>query len=122
MTSLLSARSGDKRNQKGTYILRRPIICICNDVNAASLAKLRLHAYQVRMLRPADIHVVKRLREICELEGLKAESRALTTLAGVSKGDLRGCLNTLQVPLLEIEFGWRMFTRTCSLLKLATRR
>ncbi|KAG6855713.1 hypothetical protein H0H87_011701 [Tephrocybe sp. NHM501043] len=74
----------------------RPIICICNDQNASSLAKLKPHALQIRFQRPADIHTVKRLREICGIEGLKAESRALSTLVGVAKGDLRGCLNTLQ--------------------------
>ncbi|KAG6820837.1 hypothetical protein H0H93_010664 [Arthromyces matolae] len=74
----------------------RPIICICNDQNASSLAKLKPHALQIRIQRPADVHTVNRLREICELEGLKAESRALSTLVGVAKGDLRGCLNTLQ--------------------------
>jgi chromosome transmission fidelity protein 18 len=31
------------------------------------------------------------------LEGLRADTRALSTLVGVAKGDLRGCLNTLQV-------------------------
>jgi hypothetical protein len=92
-----TVRYGEKRNPKDKRPLLRPIICICNDVNAASLAKLRPHAYTIRVQRPADIHIVKRLREICELEGLKTESRALTTLVGVAKGDLRGCLNTLQV-------------------------
>ncbi|KAF5386678.1 hypothetical protein D9615_001593 [Tricholomella constricta] len=74
----------------------RPIICICNDHNASSLAKLRPHALQIRFQRPADIHTVKRLREVCEIEGLKADSRAISTLVGVAKGDLRGCLNALQ--------------------------
>jgi DNA polymerase III delta prime subunit len=36
------------------------------------------------------------LREVCEIEGLRAENRALSTLVGVARGDLRGCLNTLQ--------------------------
>lgn len=31
------------------------------------------------------------------MEGLKADTRALSTLVSVAKGDLRGCLNTLQV-------------------------
>ncbi|KIK59483.1 hypothetical protein GYMLUDRAFT_227055 [Collybiopsis luxurians FD-317 M1] len=74
----------------------RPIICICNDINAASLAKLRPHACQLRFQKPADVHTVKRLREICAIEGLKAETRALSTLVAIAKGDLRGCLNTLQ--------------------------
>ncbi|KIJ10510.1 hypothetical protein PAXINDRAFT_177467 [Paxillus involutus ATCC 200175] len=84
------------RDQQDKRPLLRPIICICNDQNAHSLAKLRPHARQIRYTRPADIHIVKRLREICELEGLSADTRALSTLVGVAKGDLRGCLNTLQ--------------------------
>ncbi|KAJ3782143.1 P-loop containing nucleoside triphosphate hydrolase protein [Lentinula aff. detonsa] len=85
-----STQPGDKRT------ILRPIICICNDINAASLAKLRPHACQLRLQKPADLHTVRRLREICHIEGLKAEARALSTLVAVAKGDLRGCLNTLQ--------------------------
>ncbi|KAG6832058.1 hypothetical protein H0H92_005480 [Tricholoma furcatifolium] len=88
-------RQKQKDHQDKRPILR-PIICICNDINASSLAKLKPHALQIRIQRPADIHTVNRLREICEIEGLKADSRALSTLVGVAKGDLRGCLNTLQ--------------------------
>ncbi|KAJ6624531.1 hypothetical protein B0H10DRAFT_1943134 [Mycena sp. CBHHK59/15] len=90
------SRSGKGRDPNAKRPILRPIICICNDQNAASLAKLRPHALQIRFTRPADIHTVKRLREVCEIEGLKADSRALTTLVGVARGDLRGCLNTLQ--------------------------
>ena len=46
------------------------------------------------------MHLVKRLRDICDRERLKADSRALTALVGIAQGDLRGCLNTLQVCLL----------------------
>ncbi|KAK7037989.1 chromosome transmission fidelity protein 18 [Favolaschia claudopus] len=87
-------RKGHDNNAKRPIL--RPIICICNDQNAASLAKLRAVALQVRFVRPADVHTVKRLREVCEIEGLKADGRALTTLVGIARGDLRGCLNTLQ--------------------------
>ncbi|KIJ23687.1 hypothetical protein M422DRAFT_104238, partial [Sphaerobolus stellatus SS14] len=76
--------------------LLRPIIAICNDLYASSLAKLRQHARIVRFNRPPDVRLVKRLRDICEIEGLKADSRALTTLVGATQGDMRGCLNTLQ--------------------------
>ncbi|KAH8980916.1 P-loop containing nucleoside triphosphate hydrolase protein [Lactarius hatsudake] len=85
-----------KKGDKGKQILRRPIICICNDLYASSLAKLRPLARVIRFTRPADIHVVRRLRDICDAEGLKTDSRALSTLVGISLGDLRGCLNTLQ--------------------------
>ena len=92
-----TGRPGQKWDQKDKRPLLRPIICICNDQNAHSLAKLRPYARQIRFTRPADIHIVKRLREVCEKEGLKADSRALSTLVGVARGDLRGCLNALQV-------------------------
>jgi hypothetical protein len=88
---------GRRRGPKDKRPLLRPIICICNDGHASSLAKLRLHCLHIRITRPADNHVVKRLQEICEVENLKTCSRALSTLVGVAKGDLRGCLNTLQV-------------------------
>lgn len=91
------ARPGQKGNSQNKRPVLRPIICICNDVNASSLAKLRPLALQMRMQRPPDIHIARRLREVCDLEGLKADSRALATLVGLAKGDLRGCLNTLQV-------------------------
>ncbi|KAI0302221.1 P-loop containing nucleoside triphosphate hydrolase protein [Russula brevipes] len=87
---------GKKKGDRGKQALRRPIICICNDLYASSLAKLRPLARIIRFTRPADIHVVKRLRDICDTEGLKADSRALSTLVGIALGDLRSCLNTLQ--------------------------
>lgn len=95
--TIKSERKGQVRDPHAKRPILRPIICICNDLNASSLTKLRPHALQIRFNRPADIHIVKRLKEICQIEGLKAESRALSTLVSVAKGDLRGCLNTLQV-------------------------
>ncbi|KAI0318836.1 P-loop containing nucleoside triphosphate hydrolase protein [Amylostereum chailletii] len=87
---------GKKKDHKGRRPLLRPIICICNDLYASSLARLRPLAKIVRFSRPSDVHLVKRLREICDTEDLSAETRALSTLVGVAQGDLRGCLNTLQ--------------------------
>ncbi|GJJ12562.1 hypothetical protein Clacol_006805 [Clathrus columnatus] len=88
---------GKGQNKKEqTRPLLRPIIAICNDLYASSLFRLRQHARIIRFNRPPDIRLVKRLREICEDEGLQAESRALTTLVSVAQGDMRGCINTLQ--------------------------
>lgn len=95
--SLLTALGRKTKDPRAQRPILRPIICICNDINAAALTKLRPIASQVRYQRPADVHTVKRLREVCELEGLKADSRAISTLVGIAKGDLRGCINTLQV-------------------------
>jgi len=88
-------RSKDKKDTRRPLL--RPIICICNDLYASSLAKLRPIARIVRFQKPAAVHLVKRLKEICEMEDLKADSRGLAALVGISQGDMRGCLNTLQV-------------------------
>ncbi|KAF9532172.1 P-loop containing nucleoside triphosphate hydrolase protein [Crepidotus variabilis] len=98
LVHLVQAKQFKRRGKKdqGPRPILRPIICICNDLNASALTKLRPHAYSIRFYRPADAHLVNRLKEICQLEGLKAESRALSTLVSSAKGDLRGCLNTLQ--------------------------
>ena len=103
-----SERTGQARDPHVKRPILRPIICICNDINASSLVKLRSCALQIRFNRPADIHIVKRLKEICQIECLKVDSRALNTLVSIAKGDLRGCLNTLQVcdewPLFLTDF------------------
>ncbi|KZT71388.1 P-loop containing nucleoside triphosphate hydrolase protein [Daedalea quercina L-15889] len=90
-------KKGRKADPKASRPLLRPIICICNDLYANSLRDLRTYARIVRFSRPNDIHLVRRIREICEIEGLRTESRALTALVGIAQGDLRGCLNTLQL-------------------------
>ena len=96
---------GRKGEQQHARPLLRPIICICNDLYASSLTKLRQHARIVRFARPHDTHVVRRLREICEREGLRADARALATLVGVAQGDFRGCLNTLQMLKARMDSG-----------------
>ena len=94
LSDVYTGQNNDKPERRP---LLRPIICICNDMYASSLTKLRTHARIIRLTRAADVHLVKRLREICERERLQADSRALSALVGVAQGDLRGCLNTLQV-------------------------
>ncbi|KAF8512266.1 P-loop containing nucleoside triphosphate hydrolase protein [Gautieria morchelliformis] len=85
-----------RANQPRPRPLLRPIIAICNDLYSSSLARLRQHARIIRFNRPPDVRLVKRLRDICEVEGMRADSRALSALVGIAQGDMRGCLNTLQ--------------------------
>ncbi|EJU05169.1 P-loop containing nucleoside triphosphate hydrolase protein [Dacryopinax primogenitus] len=88
--------AGRRNGQKDVRPLLRPIICICNDLYAPSLRSLRQHARLVRVRAPTPIMLTNRLRDVCETEGLKADNRALSALVGVTKGDIRSCLNTLQ--------------------------
>ncbi|KAL4246083.1 hypothetical protein ABKN59_003317 [Abortiporus biennis] len=96
------SRNKSNGNPESSRPLLRPIICICNDLYSSSLTKLRQIAKIIRFQRPNDLHIVKRLKGICELEGMKFEGRALSTLVGVCGGDLRGCLNTLQLVKTKI--------------------
>lgn len=64
---------------------------------ATSLRPLRPFARVIRFKKPQAQFLVKRLREICEREGLEADLRVLTQLVDMTAGDVRSCLNTLQV-------------------------
>lgn len=86
-----------KKGKQPAKPLRRPIICICNDLYAPALRPLRPFARIVRFRKPPTQFIVARLREICAREKLSADTRVLTTLVELTGGDVRSCLNTLQV-------------------------
>ena len=58
---------------------------------------MRPFARIVRFRKPPSQYIVQRLREICDRERLTADLRVLTALVDVTSGDVRSCLNTLQV-------------------------
>jgi chromosome transmission fidelity protein 18 len=64
---------------------------------ASSLRPLRQHARIVRFKKAQPQLVVNRLRNICERENMSAETRGLAALVEITEGDVRSCLNTLQV-------------------------
>lgn len=64
---------------------------------APTLRTLRPLARIIRFTPPTNLMLVKRLKMICDEESLGADSKCLTMLAEIAEGDLRSCLNTLQV-------------------------
>ncbi|KAM3756300.1 hypothetical protein ACB098_02G101700 [Castanea mollissima] len=89
---------GKKSSKKGrkTASLSRPVICICNDLYAPVLRPLRQVAKVHVFVQPTVSRVVSRLKYICNKEGMKMSSIALTALAEYTECDIRSCLNTLQ--------------------------
>ncbi|BGO89065.1 Chromosome transmission fidelity protein 18 [Rhodotorula toruloides] len=87
------SRKGKGKQQRP---LLRPIICICNDLYAPALRPLRPLAKIIRFNPPTAPMLIKRLRTICDVEGLSTENKHLSLLVDVAEGDLRSCLNTLQ--------------------------
>ncbi|KAI4342598.1 hypothetical protein MLD38_027207 [Melastoma candidum] len=79
-----------------TSSLLRPVICICNDLYAPSLRQLRQVAKIHIFVQPSVSRVVSRLKHVCNNEGMKTSSVALTALAEFTECDIRSCLNTLQ--------------------------
>lgn len=61
------------------------------------LRPLRMVAQCVVFNKVPSMSISKRLQTICELEGLETDLRALNMLTDLTDGDIRSCLNTLQV-------------------------
>ena len=90
--------SGKKpRGRKGPGPLMRPIICICNDLYAPALRPLREVAKIFRMVAPASARLNQRLREVCAKQTIRADTRAINALSEKAEGDVRACLNALQM-------------------------
>eukprot|EP00494_Astrolonche_serrata_P026546 UN26808 len=76
--------------------LKRPIICICNDLYAKALYPLKPICEIFRFKPPLQRKLVTRLQGICRKEKVHAEYNALTALATLTSRDIRSCLHTLQ--------------------------
>ncbi|KAI9250024.1 hypothetical protein BY458DRAFT_33921 [Sporodiniella umbellata] len=96
IASVESNKGKRSKSKKKESPLRRPIICICNDVYAPALRPLRQIAQVMNFKEVPMITVAKRLYEICNYEGLETDLGSLRVLAETADGDLRSCINTLQ--------------------------
>lgn len=76
--------------------LARPILCVCNDMYAPALKALRQVAYLVQLKCTAPVGLARRLRHICDSEGLKMDGKGLIDLCDLMECDLRACLHALQ--------------------------
>ncbi|MFH1236892.1 MAG: replication factor C large subunit [Candidatus Aenigmatarchaeota archaeon] len=76
---------------------RFPIIVTANDPYIHKLQPLRSCAKIVKLSKVDVRSVEKRLREICEHEGIKLDGDVLKNLARWSAGDMRSAINDLQM-------------------------
>jgi chromosome transmission fidelity protein 18 len=86
----------DGKKRKGATPLRRPVICICNDLFAPSLRALRKVALEIALPPVTTRQLTARLADVCKLSGVSADARSLTALCEATSGDIRSCLSTLQ--------------------------
>jgi chromosome transmission fidelity protein 18 len=87
--------------------LKHPVICICNNLYAPSLRKLRMSSENFIFYK-TDINfdrILERLKYILQVEKVNVSNQVLENLVSQSEGDIRSCLNTLQFAVKNnIEF------------------
>eukprot|EP00892_Ulva_mutabilis_P008222 jgi/Ulvmu1/5772/UM025_0026.1 len=88
---------GGGKGKGGSVPLLRPVICICNDLYTPALRPLREVAEVLEVGPPEDRMLRARLREVCRREHANVAEEALRHMASKASGDIRSCLNTLQL-------------------------
>ncbi|XP_063961943.1 chromosome transmission fidelity protein 18 homolog [Lytechinus pictus] len=87
---------GGKKRKKGQGPLKRPIICICNDVYVPALKQLRQVAYVTHFPPTAAARLAQRMYAISKHNHLQTDLTSLMALCVKADNDIRSCLNTLQ--------------------------
>ncbi|XP_030556914.1 chromosome transmission fidelity protein 18 homolog [Drosophila novamexicana] len=77
-------------------VLRRPIICICNDIYDPALRPLRQIAFVVNFPPIDSARLAERLVQIAKKEHLKTDFGSLIALADKSGNDVRSCISSMQ--------------------------
>lgn len=85
-----------KGGNKKKFLLKRPIIAICNDLYGANLRSLRQIAFIVNFNQIGNSRLVERLMYIAGKERVKSDLTALLALAEKTGNDVRSCLSMLQ--------------------------
>jgi len=75
---------------------RVPIVMVANNPWDQKLAPIREQSLMVEFKRLSKTAIIKRLKEICEREGIKVSDDVLSRLAERSEGDLRSAIMDLQ--------------------------
>ncbi|PNF28113.1 hypothetical protein B7P43_G12268 [Cryptotermes secundus] len=84
-----------KKKGRGGGVLKRPVICICNDVYVPALRSLRQIALIVQFPPTASSRLAQRLLEIARKQCIRTDMGALLALAEKSHNDIRSCLSVL---------------------------
>ncbi|XP_030384049.1 chromosome transmission fidelity protein 18 homolog [Scaptodrosophila lebanonensis] len=77
-------------------VLKRPIICICNDIYDPALRALRQMAFVVRFPPLDSARLAERLLKIARRERLQTDFGSLIALADKSGNDVRSCISSMQ--------------------------
>ncbi|CAF1316520.1 unnamed protein product, partial [Didymodactylos carnosus] len=85
-----------KNSKNNSFMLYRPIICICNDLYVPALKSLRQIALILHFPRIDHQSLAKRLMIIAQQSNITADLSAITSLCLKSVCDVRSCLHFMQ--------------------------
>ncbi|KJH49884.1 ATPase, AAA family [Dictyocaulus viviparus] len=83
-------------NSTGKKAIRRPIICICNNMYTSALRELRAIALNIQLNPTSEKRLIQRLIAIAEAENVQIDSFAVRRLAELCQCDVRFAINTMQ--------------------------
>ncbi|PSN58137.1 hypothetical protein C0J52_01024 [Blattella germanica] len=86
---------GKEASGGGGTGMKRPVICICNDMYVPALRALRQIALIVHFPPTASSRLAQRLMEIARKQKIRTDMGALLALAEKSSNDIRSCLSVL---------------------------
>ena len=75
---------------------RSPVVLVANNAYDPRFRALRSSCLLIEFKKPPTSAIRKRLSQICEREGIRAQENALDFLSQRSSGDLRSAVNDLQ--------------------------
>lgn len=87
---------GKKKKGGEQFVLKRPIICICNDLYVPALRQLRQIAFVVTFPPISASKLADRLYVIAQKEGIKTDLGTLLVVAEKTNCDVRSCISMMQ--------------------------
>lgn len=84
-----------KKKSASTGILKRPIICICNDPYVPALRSLRQQAFVLHFPPTGSERLATRLMTIARKQNIKTDMGAMLALCEKTQNDIRSCLSLL---------------------------
>ncbi|KAJ9591978.1 hypothetical protein L9F63_001490, partial [Diploptera punctata] len=88
-------KSKKKGQTSAGSVLKRPVICICNDIYVPALRALRQIALIVPFPPTDSSRLAQRLMEISRKQRIRTDMGALMALADKTSNDIRSCLSVL---------------------------
>ena len=87
--------NNNSKKEKNEKTVKRPVICICNELYTPSLRNLRQKAFVIHFPNTSSTKLIQRLMEICKRQEIRTDLTAISLLCDKAQNDIRSCISTL---------------------------